>query len=325
MIELPPSRVLWTIATTLGILALGSLVRLASLRTAAPELASARVASLKTWWVLALLLTVGICLGRAGVTGLLVVGSALAVREFIRITGLNGTDRSGTLIVYGALAMHYLVIGCEGAVAVMPVAVLVIVGAWQAAIGRTQGYVRSTASLFWAWAVLVYAPAHCLLWYTLPADAVGSAGPGGVLLCLLVLTSTNDIAQALIGRRIGRRRITPKVSPNKTWEGFAGGVAVTLLLGAVLTPVLTPLTGGAASETGVTSGFGPYTQGAALGALLAVSGFFGDINISAVKRDAGVKDGSTLLPGQGGLIDRIDSLTFTAPVYYYALSWLCGL
>jgi phosphatidate cytidylyltransferase len=262
-----------------------------------------------------LLLTAGICLGRAGVTLLLVVASVLAVREFIRITGLDRSDRSGTLIVFGALALHYAFIGCVGALAVMPVAVVLIIGAWQATSGRTRGYVRSTASLCWAWAVFVYAPAHALLWYMLPEDALGSAGPGGALLCLLMLTSTNDIAQALIGRRIGRFRITPTVSPHKTWEGFAGGVAVTALLGAGLAPVLTPLARGAASGTGALTVVGPHAQGAALGALLAVAGFFGDINISAVKRDAGVKDGSTLLPGQGGMIDRIDSLSFTAPVF----------
>ena len=325
MIDLPPPRVVWTITATLGVLALGSLIRLSALRTTPSQLASARLASLKTWWVLALLLTAGICLGRAGVTLLLVVASVLAVREFIRITGLDRTDRSGTLIVYSALALHYALIGREGALAVMPVVVLVIIGAWQAARGRTAGYVRSTASLFWAWAIFAYAPAHALLWYTLPVDALGSAGPGGVLLCLLMLTSMNDIAQALIGRRIGRHWITPTVSPHKTWEGFAGGVVVTALLGAGLAPVLTPLARGAASETGAMEVFGPLAQGAALGALLAIAGFFGDINISAVKRDVGVKDGSTLLPGQGGMIDRIDSLTFTAPVFYYAVSWLCGL
>ena len=94
----------------------------------------------------------------------------------------------------------------------------------------------------------------------------------------------------------------PAVSPNKTLAGLLGGVATTVVLAALLGPVLTPY-GLAAS--------------AAIGVMIGVAGFVGDIAISGVKRDIGVKDMGSLLPGHGGVLDRIDSLTYTAPLFFH--------
>ena len=122
----------------------------------------------------------------------------------------------------------------------------------------------------------------------------------------------DDIAQALIGRAIGRRKITPTISPNKTWEGFFGGVITSILLSILLAPWLTSFSSVFTSR-GLLLSVGS-------GLLIVSTGFFGDINMSAIKRDVGVKDGSSILPGMGGIIDRVDSLNFTAPAYYYFLS-----
>ena len=323
MLDLPTPRVMWTIAAMLGVLALGSLSRLAALRSAAPDVASRRRASLKTWWTLALLLTLAVCVGRIGVALLLIVASVLAVREFARITGLDRSDRQGMVVVYGGILVYTALLSIGGNADWMPVAMLLVLGAVKAVAGQTQNYMRSVAGLFWGWAILGYAPAYALRLYALPDRALGTAGPSGALLCIVILTSSSDIVQALIGRRIGRRRIAPMVSPRKSWEGFVGGIVITALLGLVLLPNLTALGQTGISRTLLPSGVAPALLGALLGALLAVSGFFGDINVSAIKRESGVKDGSRLLPGQGGMIDRIDSLTFTAPVFYYSLRWLC--
>ena len=319
MPDLPTPRVIATVAAMLGGLALGSVMRLVALRSAEPDVAARRRASLKTWWLLALLLTLAIGFGRIGVALLLLFACVLAFREYARITGLDRSDRPGTAVVYGGTVVHVaqLASGCD--FGWLPVAMLLILGALKAASGKTQNYLRTVAGLFWGWTVFAYAPLHALRLYLLPERVFGVAGPSGALLCLLILTVSNDIGQALIGRRIGRRRIAPTVSPRKTWEGFLGGIVVTALLGLVLLPILTAL---GPTTPPLPSGITPSLLGALLGSLLAVSGFFGDINVSAIKREAGVKDGSRLLPGQGGVIDRIDSLTFTAPVFYYSLRWL---
>ncbi|WP_280138515.1 phosphatidate cytidylyltransferase [Methyloceanibacter methanicus] len=96
--------------------------------------------------------------------------------------------------------------------------------------------------------------------------------------------------------------MTPRVSPKKTWEGLIGGVLTTVALGTVLGPYLTPMDA-------------PWSALAA--AVVGVSGFLGDINISAVKRDLGVKDAGGLIPGHGGILDRVDSLTYAAPAFFH--------
>ena len=134
---------------------------------------------------------------------------------------------------------------------------------------------------------------------------------------LLVLTESNDIFQALIGRLFGahkRHRITPTISPNKTWEGFLGGLLVTITLALLLAPWMTDL-GRVAGPFDLPEPLRPWIAPLLAALLIAVAGFFGDINMSAIKRDAGVKDSSKLMPGMGGLIDRVDSLTITAPVF----------
>jgi len=128
------------------------------------------------------------------------------------------------------------------------------------------------------------------------------------MLFLVVLTELNDVAQYVWGRLFGRMRVVPTVSPNKTAAGLIGGVATTMLLATLLAPLLTPLRF-------------PYSLAAGL--LIGMGGFVGDVVISAIKRDIGIKDSGTLLPGHGGILDRIDSLTYTAPLFFHFVRYLC--
>jgi len=103
---------------------------------------------------------------------------------------------------------------------------------------------------------------------------------------------------------IGRHKVVPTVSPNKTVEGLIGGIVTTTLLAVLLAPVLTPLT---------------LNHSIAAGLMIGAGGFLGDITIGAVKRDIGVKDAGTMLPGHGGVLDRVNSLTYTAPLFFHFL------
>ena len=128
-----------------------------------------------------------------------------------------------------------------------------------------------------------------------------------------------DIAAYFGGKRWGKTKLI-KVSPNKTWEGFIGGMVVTLGLAVLLAPWLTALpahSGPLGLPETVSRWVGPLLAGL----VIAVAGFFGDINMSGLKRDCGAKDSSAMLPGMGGLIDRIDSLTFAAPAFFYFMAW----
>jgi phosphatidate cytidylyltransferase len=114
------------------------------------------------------------------------------------------------------------------------------------------------------------------------------------------------VAQYVWGKLFGRHKILPTVSPNKTWEGFLGGWATTGALIWFIGPIFAPLAG---------------LQLAIMAILLPLAGFAGDVTMSAVKRDIGVKDTSHLIPGHGGLLDRIDSLTFTTPLYFHLMTF----
>lgn len=126
-----------------------------------------------------------------------------------------------------------------------------------------------------------------------------------MVLFLVFLTQFNDVAQYVWGKMLGRHKIIPKVSPNKTWEGFLGGAARTTVLSIALASWLTPMH----SETAALAGL-----------LISIAGFIGDVTISALKRDIGLKDSRSM---HGGILDRIDSLTYTAPLFFHFVYYLC--
>ena len=143
----------------------------------------------------------------------------------------------------------------------------------------------------------------------------------GWLVLLLLLTELNDIAQAFWGRTVGRHRMTPELSPRKTWEGFWGGVATTTVAAILLAPFLTDYGRGIPPAAGALESAPAWLWSGLLGLLVGVAGTAGDLTASRLKRSAGVKDSGTLLPGQGGVLDRLDSLTVAAPTFF-VLTWL---
>ena len=126
------------------------------------------------------------------------------------------------------------------------------------------------------------------------------------LFYLLALTAINDICQFVSGKLFGRSKIAPHSSPNKTWEGLLGGVVGSSVFSLVL---------------GLHLQLASAVHLACLGFALAIIGFFGDLVFSNTKRLLGIKDFSQLIPGHGGILDRVDSLVFTAPALYLWLSY----
>ncbi|HYF62392.1 MAG TPA: phosphatidate cytidylyltransferase, partial [Herpetosiphonaceae bacterium] len=131
--------------------------------------------------------------------------------------------------------------------------------------------------------------------------------PGAAwIFATFAVTWASDTGAYFAGRAFGRNKMSPRLSPKKTWEGFAGGtlasigagVGIVALLGLPVSPLV----------------------GVALGLIGAIGGTLGDLAESMLKRQAGVKDSGNLIPGHGGLLDRVDSLLFTAPLIYYLLS-----
>ena len=150
--------------------------------------------------------------------------------------------------------------------------------------------------------ITVFSLSHMAYLLVLPAENNPAGGSVGLLIYLVFLTEINDVSQYLWGKSFGRRKIIPKVSPGKTVAGFLGGVATTAVLAVWLAPYLTPLN---------------LLEAFSAGMIIGLAGFIGDVTISALKRDLGVKDSGSILPGHGGILDRLDSLTYTAPLFFH--------
>jgi len=125
---------------------------------------------------------------------------------------------------------------------------------------------------------------------------------------LILVVQSSDVLQYVWGKLFGKTKVAPEVSPSKTLEGLIGGVASTTLLGAGLY-WMTP--------------FSPLEAGA-IALLLALAGFLGGLIMSAIKRDRGVKDWGTMIEGHGGMLDRVDSVCFSAPIFFHVVRqwWL---
>jgi phosphatidate cytidylyltransferase len=150
---------------------------------------------------------------------------------------------------------------------------------------------------------------------TLPLLWVQPNGPS-LLIFLFCVVWTGDVAALYIGRSFGRHKLAPKISPNKSWEGSAASVVGSLLIAALLVGLARWSEGRAALHYP-----GPLVRWLGLAVLLNVFAQVGDLVESAIKRGAGVKDSGAMLPGHGGILDRIDALLLAAPALWYA-QWI---
>jgi len=238
--------------------------------------------------------------------------SFLALKEYLSLIPTRRADRRVLLIAYLSIPIQYFWVGMEWYgmfVIFIPVYMLLYLPMRMVMIGETAGFLRSAGTLHWGLMMTVFSVSH-VAYLRVLSDRVNPLGGGAALVLYLVfLTEGNDVAQFLWGKSTGRRRVVPTVSPNKTWGGLLGGVGTTIALGTLIAPWLTPFT---------------PAEAAGASALVGLSGFIGDVVISAVKRDLGIKDSGTILPGHGGILDRIDSLTYTAPLFFHYTRYLHG-
>jgi phosphatidate cytidylyltransferase len=326
MITAPDAALYWPLFAIFACLIAGSIIRVVTLRNTDEKKRRQRLASLRTWWMLATFVSAGLLAGRLGICLLLTAASCIAWFEITRMFGARREDRLAIRAGYGLIVINYLLIllGVASLFPVfLPVGSLIVLAVLLLIKDESRGYIRSAGALLWGMLFLGYGVSHAALIMILPASSAGPLGPAGWFLFLVILTETDDIFQAIIGRLFGghkRHRISPTISPNKTWEGFFGGMLVIVVLAPIIAPWLTTL-GQQAGQFGLPEPLRPFVAPMFLAILISLSGFFGDINMSAIKRDSGVKDGSNLLPGMGGVIDRVDSLTMTAPVFVYFIIW----
>lgn len=268
---------------------------------------------MRSWWVIVILVGGALLLGWQATAILFAFISFLALKEFLTLAPTRKEDRLIVLLAYLSVFVNYGLIFADAIfqdsyqiyLVFLPVYGFLISAAAMAWIGRTEGYLPTVGIIHWGMVVCVYNIGYIAYLMRVP-DAEAPAGGAGLVFFLIFITQLNDVAQYCWGKAFGRTKITPSVSPNKTWEGAIGGWLTTAVVFYVLAPVFTPLS---------------PVHAAIMGIVVPMAGFFGDITMSAIKRDLGVKDTSRLIPGHGGVLDRLDSLTFAAPVYFHLLAY----
>jgi phosphatidate cytidylyltransferase len=261
-----------------------------------------------SWWVIVLLYGGALLSGWKVFTLIFALTSFLALKEFLTLAPTRKEDRPVVFFAYLAVVLNYWAVWIDVYpffLVITPVYVFLATAFLMAWIGRTDGFLATVGIVHWGVIVCVYNLGYVAFLMRTP-DAEAPAGAAGLVFFLLFATQFNDVAQYCWGKAIGKRKIAPKVSPNKTWEGALGGWLTAAAAIYVFAPYFTPLD----------------KMGALFVALtLPIVGYAGDITMSAVKRDLGVKDTSRLIPGHGGALDRLDSLTFTAPWYFHWLAY----
>jgi phosphatidate cytidylyltransferase len=306
-----PPALLWGLGGVLGVLTLAVAITAILPRLNPGKDYTNLSQRITSWWVMIALLAGALLLGWQAVLILFMVISFIGLREFLSLAHIRPEDRLIVLAAYVCIPISYAFIAIDryGMYLVfIPVYVFMFLPFAMTWIGQTRAFLATAATFHWGLVTCVYNLGFAAFLMRAPLTDHLPAGPAGLVFFLLVATEANDVMQYVWGKLLGRRKIIPKVSPNKTWEGFIGGWATTAALIWFLGPVFTPLSGLGLAITAI---------------FLPVAGFAGDVTMSAIKRDIGVKDSSALIPGHGGLLDRADSLIFTAPLYFHILIFFC--
>ncbi|BCH30410.1 phosphatidate cytidylyltransferase [Mesorhizobium sp. L-8-10] len=259
---------------------------------------------IKAWWVMVAAIAAAFLFGKGGVILLFAFVSFAALREFVTLTYSRRSDHWILLGMFGvAIPAQYLLVWLEwyGLYTIfIPVYCFLAMPALTALRGDTARFLERVAEQQWGLMLAVYCVSHVPALLTLPIP--GFDDRKLLLIAFLIITvQGSDVLQYVFGKLFGRRRVSPNVSPSKTWEGLIGGLAGASLLGGALW-WLTP--------------FSPL-QAAGIALLACLMGFLGGLVASAIKRDQGVKDWGHLIEGHGGMLDRADSLVFAAPVFFH--------
>nr|WP_288355016.1 phosphatidate cytidylyltransferase [uncultured Pseudomonas sp.] len=268
-------------------------------------------ARINAWWAMVAVIGFAFLFGNIGVVVLFYCVSFYALREFMTLTPTRRSDYPALVAAfYFALPMQYLLIGIGwyGLFAIfIPVYVFLLLPILSSLGGDTTRFLERTSKVQWGLMIAVY----CIS--TVPAlltlEIAGYEGRNLLLIAwLVIVVQISDVLQYVCGKLAGKRKIAPNLSPSKTVEGFFGGVALATLVGASLYWI-TPFA---------------FWQAGLFALLVCLLGFAGGLVMSAIKRDRGVKDWGHMIEGHGGMLDRLDSVCFAAPVFFHMVRYWWG-
>lgn len=302
----------WLLGGIVGMLVVASIVGRILARRASTDDARKIIRNLNArtsaWWVMVAVLAVALLGGQLCSVILFGLLSFLALREFVTLTPTRlGDHRTLFWAFFIITPLQYWLVWERAYglfVIFIPVYAFLFVPLRSAVAGDCERFLERTSKIQWALMVCVFCVSHApaLLMLEIPGYSGRNAT---LLLYFMIVVQLSDVFQYIWGKTLGRHKIAPSVSPNKTWEGFVGGILTASALGAALwwaTP------------------FKPW-QAALVSLVVTFMGFAGGLVMSAIKRDRGVKDYGSLIDGHGGVLDRIDSICFAAPVFFHVVRY----
>ncbi|WP_345855458.1 phosphatidate cytidylyltransferase [Shewanella algae] len=303
------NQTLWLFAGIGLLLVVATLIgRLLAWRKGNNAVIASLNARIDAWWMMVLAIGIAFLFGLYGVILLFALVSFYALREFLTLTPTRASDYPALVAAfYFALPVQYLLIAIHwyGMFSIfIPVYLFLLMPILAALGGDTTRYLERTAKVQWGLMIAVYCVSSVPALMTLKIE--GYEGRNLLLIAWLILVvQLSDVLQYCCGKLFGKRKVAPKLSPSKTLEGLVGGVLLATLVGTSLFWI-TPFT--------------PW-QAAIIALLVNLLGFAGGLVMSAIKRDRGVKDWGHMIEGHGGMLDRMDSVCFAAPVFFHVVRY----
>jgi len=304
-------QLVWAFAGVLGLLALSSLIGLVLKAAIRKPEAQATIGNLNArigaWWIMSAIFASTLVIGPIGSLVLFGLMSFLALREYVTLLPTRRADHRTLFWAFFMFTpLQYFLIGIQwyGMFAILiPVFAFLFVPARLAIAGDTEAFLERASTIQWGLMICVYCLSYTPALLMLQIAAYGR--PAKLMLYLVLVDQLSDMLQYVWGKILGQHKIAPVVSPNKTWEGFVGGVLSATAIGTALWWMT------------------PFTPAVATAVSLAITlmGFAGGLTMSAIKRDRGVKDYGTLIKGHGGILDRMDSMCFAAPVFFHIVRY----
>ncbi|HJY78813.1 MAG TPA: phosphatidate cytidylyltransferase [Burkholderiales bacterium] len=304
----PREKFYWLIGGIVVLLAVGSLAGHLLARRATTDSARAVVDNLvsrvRAWWVMVAIFAFAYLTGKIATVVLFALVSFFALREFLSLTPTrSGDHRALSVAFFVLIPVQYYLIAIEWYALFtifIPVYAFLLLPSLSVLAGDTEAFLERSAKIQWGVMIAVYCISHvpALLLLELPGYAAQNAL---LLFYLLLVVQLSDVMQYVFGKLFGRTKVAPVVSPSKTVEGLLGGAASATAIGAALWWI-TPFT---------------WLQAAGMAFIVVVMGFLGGLVLSAVKRSLGAKDWGTMIRGHGGMMDRMDSVSFAAPVFFH--------
>lgn len=291
-----------------GVLAVASIIGFALSRRYKNATIANLNARIRAWWLMCTVSVIAMLIGPTGSVVLFALMSFFALRECITLMPTRRGDHEALFWCFFAiLPVQYFLVGFDWYgvfVIFIPVYAFLFIPVRVALAGDTQHFLERSAKIQWSLMMAIYCVSHAPA--LLMLDIPGYAGQNiKLILFMMIVVQISDVLQYVFGKLWGKRAIVPKLSPNKTVEGFIGGIFTASLVGAGLWWI-TP--------------FNPL-QAFFISLLITLLGFAGGLCMSAIKRDRGVKDFGAMLEGHGGMMDRIDSLCFAAPVFFHVVRY----